>query len=129
MKKKRMIYMKILKKRGGGSREKGGGGNEIHAPCACGFTITLNIRPVKFFPRADSMPTITYIYLVKEQIYVKHTCRNPELYTKYIYSVCRSVNFVVSMTIGRHVCFVDRCLSFCTFYFGHCIVCSSIYGI
>jgi hypothetical protein len=27
------------------------------------------------------------------------------------------------------VCFVDRCLSFCTFPFGHCVVCSfSIYG-
>jgi hypothetical protein len=27
------------------------------------------------------------------------------------------------------VCFVDRCLSFCTFSFGHCFVCSSsIYG-
>ena len=27
------------------------------------------------------------------------------------------------------VCFVDRCLFFCTFSFGHCIVCSSsIYG-
>ena len=23
-----------------GSREKWGGGNEIHAPCACGFSIT-----------------------------------------------------------------------------------------
>ena len=22
----------------------------------------------------------------------------------------------------------DRCLFFCTFYFGHCVVCSSIYG-
>ena len=28
-----------------------------------------------------------------------------------------------------YVCFVDRCLSFCTFSFGHCFVCSSsIYG-
>ena len=28
-----------------------------------------------------------------------------------------------------YVCFVDRCLSFCTFSFGHCAVCSSsIYG-
>ena len=28
-----------------------------------------------------------------------------------------------------YVCFVDRCLSFCTFPFGHCVVCSSsIYG-
>jgi hypothetical protein len=61
---------------------------------------TANIRPVKFFPRADSMSTITYIYLVKEQIYVKHTCRNPELYTKYIYSVCRSVNFFVRHRIS-----------------------------
>jgi hypothetical protein len=26
------------------------------------------------------------------------------------------------------VCFVDRCLSFCPFYFGYCVVCSSIYG-
>ena len=24
-----------------------------------------------------------------------------------------------------YVCFVDRCLSFCTFSFGHCVVCSS----
>jgi len=24
-----------------------------------------------------------------------------------------------------YVCFVDRCLSFCTFPFGHCVVCSS----
>jgi hypothetical protein len=28
-----------------------------------------------------------------------------------------------------YVCFVDHCLSFCPFYFGHCVVCSSsIYG-
>jgi hypothetical protein len=27
------------------------------------------------------------------------------------------------------VCFVDRCLSFCPFYFNHCVFCaSSIYG-
>jgi hypothetical protein len=26
------------------------------------------------------------------------------------------------------VCFVDCCLSFCNFSFGHCVVCSSIYG-
>jgi hypothetical protein len=28
-----------------------------------------------------------------------------------------------SLVLG--VCFVDRCLSFCTFSFGHCVVCSS----
>jgi hypothetical protein len=35
----------------------------------------------------------------------------------------------VTRFLVLYVCFVDRCLSFCTFYFGHCVVCSSsIYG-
>ena len=37
--------------------------------------------------------------------------------------VCVTRSFVLC------VCFVDRCLSFCTLSFGHCVVCpSSIYG-
>ena len=35
----------------------------------------------------------------------------------------------VSRSLVLCVCFVDRCLSFCTFSFGHFVVCSSsIYG-
>ena len=35
----------------------------------------------------------------------------------------------VTRSLVLCVCFVDCCLSFCTFYFGHCVVCSSsIYG-
>ena len=35
----------------------------------------------------------------------------------------------VTRSLVLWVCFVDRYLSFCTFYFGHCVVCSySIYG-
>jgi hypothetical protein len=34
----------------------------------------------------------------------------------------------VTRTLVLCVCFVDRCFSFCTFSFGHCVVCSSIYG-
>jgi hypothetical protein len=35
----------------------------------------------------------------------------------------------VTRSVVLCVCFVDRCLSFCTFPFGHCGVCSSsIYG-
>ena len=35
----------------------------------------------------------------------------------------------VTRSLVVYVCFADRCLSFCTFSFGHCIVCSSsIYG-
>ena len=35
----------------------------------------------------------------------------------------------VTRSLVLYVCFVDRCLSFCTFSFGHCVVCSSLmYG-
>ena len=35
----------------------------------------------------------------------------------------------VTRSIVLYVCFVDRCLSFCTFSFDHCVVCLSlIYG-
>ena len=34
----------------------------------------------------------------------------------------------VTRSLVLCVCFVDLCLSFCTFSFGHCVVCSSIYG-
>jgi len=41
-----------------------------------------------------------------------------------VFSGVRVTRYVVV-----YVCFVDRCLSFCTFLFGHCAVCSSsIYG-
>jgi hypothetical protein len=31
----------------------------------------------------------------------------------------------VTRSLVLYVCFVDRCLYFCTFSFGHCVVCSS----
>ena len=31
----------------------------------------------------------------------------------------------VTLSLVLYVCFVDRCLSFCTFSFGHCVFCSS----
>ena len=35
----------------------------------------------------------------------------------------------VTRSLVLYVCFADRCFSFCTFSFGHCVVCSSsIYG-
>ena len=35
----------------------------------------------------------------------------------------------VTRSLVLYACFVDHCLSFCTFSFGHCVVCSSsIYG-
>ena len=32
----------------------------------------------------------------------------------------------VTQSLALYVCFVDCCLSFCTFSFGHCVVCSSL---
>ena len=34
------------------------------------------------------------------------------------------VKFLVTRSLVLCVCFVDRYLSFCTFSFGHCVVCS-----
>ena len=43
------------------------------------------------------------------------------------YSVFSGVRVTRSLVL--YLCFVDRCLSFCTFSFGHSVVCSSwIYG-
>ena len=36
--------------------------------------------------------------------------------------------FRVTRSFALCVCFVDRCLSFCTFSLGQCAFCSSIYG-
>jgi hypothetical protein len=36
--------------------------------------------------------------------------------------------FRVTRSLTLCVCFVDRCLFFCIFSFGHCVVCSSKYG-
>jgi hypothetical protein len=32
----------------------------------------------------------------------------------------------VTRSLALYVCFVDRCLSFCTFALGHCVMCFSI---
>ena len=34
----------------------------------------------------------------------------------------------VARSLVLCVCFVDRCLSLCTFSFGHCVVCPSSFG-
>ena len=35
------------------------------------------------------------------------------------------IAFVVTLSLVLFLCFVDPCLSFCTFSFGHCVECSS----
>ena len=47
---------------------------------------------------------------------------------KHLSSPTDFIGVRVTRSLVLYVCFVDRCLSFCTFSFGHCVVCSSIYG-
>jgi hypothetical protein len=65
------------------------------------------------------------IYISRKCMYIVfimqcHLCKI--LFNLVFSGVC------VTRSLALYVCFVDRCLSFCTFSFGHCVVCSSIYG-
>jgi hypothetical protein len=53
--------------------------------------------------------------------------KNPEKYVNYFIILNASIKYGARITrsLVLYVCFVDRCLSFCTFSFGHCAVCSS----
>ena len=57
--------------------------------------------------------------------------QNHDIDMSYFWSTCVHLGFSevrVALSLVLCVCFVDRCLSFCTF-FCHCVVCSSsIYG-
>ena len=52
--------------------------------------------------------------------------QNRSTFPEYLINFFNGVR--VSRSLVLSVCFVDRCLSFCTFSFGHCVVCPySIY--
>ena len=58
---------------------------------------------------------------------IQHTYRYVLSKSSHIYKVYIILYKRWSLVLW---CFVDRCLSFCTFSFGHCVVCSSlIYGV
>ena len=76
--------------------------------------VPLVVNTSKSFPRSWR------VWLVKQELRTlpKH------LSSPSVFSGVR-----VTRSLVVCVCFVDRCLSFCTFSFGHCDVCSSsIYG-
>ena len=66
-------------------------------------------------------------------IRLTYTCIafSTEIYFNYfkknIFTTCFS-GVLVTRSLVLCVYFVDRCLFFCSFSFGHCVVCSSIYG-
>ena len=63
--------------------------------------------------------------------YILSTVQEQELLTlpEHLRSPLVFSGVRVTPSLFLYACFVDRCLSFCTFSFGHCVVCSSsIYG-
>ena len=62
----------------------------------------------------------SYIYVVKLLLTLPEHMSSPPVFS----------GVRVTRSLVLYVYFVDRCLSFCTFFFGHCVVCSSsIHGL
>jgi hypothetical protein len=98
-----------------------------------------NTKIVKFSIHGNKLVQIHYISLNRVNpnvllIRISSTCRKhfPVLSSfMTCHRVCNYINTTGATSGARTAyptCFVDRCLSFCTFSFGHCVVCSSIYG-
>jgi hypothetical protein len=80
--------------------------------------------------RDNERREIHYFIMILLSIYIYNWIGNKFL---QLTSTWVHPRFLVGVRVTRslvlYVCFVDRCLSFCTFSFGHCVVCSSsIYG-
>jgi hypothetical protein len=99
-----------------GQAQHGGGVKQINAALREQGNHNLNI----FY-----IPTHTTLWL---SCFLLYTIGNINCYISSHTPSFVCVGGRVARSLVLYVCFVDRCLSFCTFYFGHCIVCSSIYG-
>jgi hypothetical protein len=87
--------------------------------------VPLVVNTSRFFPRSWLITGFVTRLTRKVSLVEQELLTLPEhLNSPPVFSgVC------VTWSLILCVCFVDRCLSFCTFSFGHCVVCfSSIYG-
>ena len=82
-------------------------------------------NPFSNLPRFFSVCEYHLVWFIRVPLVEQELLTVPEhLSSPPIFSGVRVTRSLVSC-----ICFVDRCLSFYTFSFGHCIVCSSsIYG-
>ena len=83
--------------------------------------VPLVVNTSRFFPHSRLITgLVTRLTLVEQDLLTLQE----HLYSPLVFSGVR-----ISRSFVLYVCFVDRCLSLCTFSFDHCIVCStSIYG-
>ena len=103
----------------------------------CVITATFPI-PIQLFIRLSNTTDHGYFPLVVITIRPFHDLSpglQPEgqdgchMWSRNLVHLRILVGFVLFNHLFSVQCFVDRCLSFCTFSFAHCVVCpSSIYG-
>ena len=81
--------------------------------------------------KCECLPSLWSISNLQSTLSVKIPNLTPSLFTlpEHLSSPPVFIGVRVTRSLVLYVCFVDHCLSFCTFSFGHCVVCSSsIYG-
>jgi hypothetical protein len=76
-----------------------------------------SIKTVKVLLKSENITTVNGLVPLVEQ----------ELFTlsEHLSSPPVFSGVQVTRSLVLCVCFVDRCLTFCLFSFGHCVVCSS----
>jgi hypothetical protein len=81
-----------------------------------------------FIPQERNNPRVTRTFLsytipdIRQAYWCFSVCFLKSIIS-FILNNC--VNYLMNRSLVLRVCFVDRCLSFCPFSFGHCVVCSS----
>jgi hypothetical protein len=81
--------------------------------------VPLSVNTFRSFPHSRIIAGFVDILTRRVPLMLQEMPTLPEhLISPSVFSWVR-----VSRSLVLYVCFVDRCLSFCTFSFGHCVVC------
>ena len=61
-----------------------------------------------------------------QNLHAWHDFNLQHIFLQFIKLISHRLKIFVTGSLVLYVCFEDRYLSFCTFSFGHCVVCSSL---
>ena len=95
---------------------------EQHEPDRCSKSLIVETRTKFWYNLTNNKKNLTPVWWSR----IKQMSSSYHQNFNFISPVFSGVRFTRSLVIC--VCFVDRCLSFCPFSFGHCVVCPSTYG-
>ena len=94
-------------------------------PVFSGVHVTRSLVSYVCFVDRFSLVVVSSVLRFTDSDYYYTTCAW-QSYLNFLKPVFSRVHVTRSLVL--YVCFVDHCLSFCTFFYGRCVVCSSIYG-